>query len=131
MSLNYKRRSLNKNNKKIFHSRSKLLEYKTKYASNQTILPALPPLAFSIASSESLTVPSSSAELQQLWRFSSEDVFGLALNGFLEQLAELQTIFEAAVTFQSLEKLEIGGCRGKMLTERMRQVCSYTYKCTI
>ncbi|XP_046805883.1 dynein beta chain, ciliary-like [Lucilia cuprina] len=102
--------------------KSKLLEYKTKYTSNQTILPALPPLASSLASANSLSFSSSSMELQQLWRFSNEDVFGLALNGFLEQLLELQRIFEAAVTFQSLEKLEIGGGRGKMLTDRIRQI---------
>jgi len=29
---------------------------------------------------------------------------------------------EAAVQFQQLEKLEVGGLRGKMLTERVREV---------
>ncbi|KAM7359982.1 dynein beta chain, ciliary-like [Cochliomyia hominivorax] len=104
--------------------KSKLLEYKTKYGSNQPILPALPPLSTGLSSIESLSLPSTSVEITQLWRFSNEDVFGLALDTFLQQLSELQTIFEAAVTFQSLEKLEIGGCRGKMLTERMRQIHS-------
>ncbi|XP_037811861.1 dynein beta chain, ciliary, partial [Lucilia sericata] len=104
--------------------KSKLLEYKTKYTSNQTILPALPPLVSSPAPADSLPFSPPSMELQQLWRFSNEDVFGLAFNGFLEQLLELQTIFEAAVTFQSLEKLEIGGSRGKMLTDRIRQIHS-------
>lgn len=98
------------------------MEYKSKYTSNHPILPALPPLASNVISLESLSLSGSSVEVTQLWRFSNDDVFGLALEGFMEQLTELQTIFEAAVTFQSLEKLEIGGCRGKMLTDRIRRV---------
>uniref|UniRef100_A0A1I8NUQ9 Dynein heavy chain tail domain-containing protein n=1 Tax=Stomoxys calcitrans TaxID=35570 RepID=A0A1I8NUQ9_STOCA len=105
--------------------KSKLLEYKSKYTSNQPILlPALsvvpPPNGEMYL--DSLSMASGAAEVQQLWRFSNEDVFGHALYGFLEQLAEIQKVFEAAVSFQSLEKMEIGGCIGKHLTERIRQI---------
>lgn len=82
----------------------------------------MPVAASLLGSGNFLPSASSQVELPQLWRFSSDDVFGQSLDGFVSQLMELQTIFEAAVTFQSLEKLEIGGSFGKMLTERLRQV---------
>ncbi|XP_073817377.1 dynein beta chain, ciliary-like [Musca autumnalis] len=118
---------INKTMKILEMFKSKLLEYKNKYGSNQTILPALqltPTTSQHVeeieGSASNLNIP----VIHQLWRFSNEDVFGHALNGFLEQLSEIQTVFEAAVSFQSLEKLEIGGCIGKLLTERIRQIHS-------
>ncbi|XP_037943923.1 dynein beta chain, ciliary-like [Teleopsis dalmanni] len=103
--------------------KEKMLMYKEKYASNQTILPALPATALVAAQNlvdSTLTLPIRNYK-QQLWRFSNEDVFGQSLNGFLAQLEDMRKIFEAAVTFQNLEKLEIGGLRGKILTERVKQ----------
>ncbi|XP_030369376.1 dynein beta chain, ciliary [Scaptodrosophila lebanonensis] len=98
--------------------KQRMLEYKERYSNNQIVLPSLP-------HTSSATPPAASGtpdDLQQLWRFSSDDVFGQTLDGFLSQLAELRQVFVAAVQFQSLEKLEIGGLRGKLLTERVREI---------
>ncbi|EDV95038.1 GH23822 [Drosophila grimshawi] len=91
---------------------------------NQVLLPALLAVATtSAAAAAAATTPSPTpADQQQLWRFSSEQVFGQTLDGFLLQLTELRHVFEAAVQFQQLEKLEIGGLRGKLLTERIREI---------
>lgn len=64
----------------------------------------------------------SAVDDQQLWRFSADEVFGCHLDGFLNQLYDLRTIFESAVSFQNLEKLEISGIRGKLLTDQVKQV---------
>lgn len=93
-----------------------MLEYKERYASSQVLLPAL----VGAAAAGSASPPAD--DQHQLWRFSSEQVFGQTLDGFLLQLSELRHVFEAAVQFQQLEKLEIGGLRGKLLTERIREV---------
>ncbi|XP_053970080.1 dynein beta chain, ciliary [Anastrepha ludens] len=101
----------------------KLLEYKEKYSSNQPLLPALPSTsraaAVAIASTES---NANNSTAHELWRFSPADVFGYTLNGFLAQLNDMRKLFEAAVSFQNLEKIEFGGMRGKQLNERVRQV---------
>lgn len=85
------------------------------------------PNRIGIPSGEPLGMSPSSGGSQQLWRFSNDDVFGLTFDDFMEQLTDLQTVFEAAVSFQSLEKLEIGGYHGKFLTERLRQVKLNTF----
>lgn len=97
-----------------------MLDYKERYASSQVLLPALPSSsAAAAAAAETSPTPD---DQQQLWRFSNEQVFGQTLDGFLLQLSELRHVFEAAVQFQQLEKLEIGGLRGKLLTDRIREV---------
>lgn len=63
-----------------------------------------------------------SNEAYQLWRFSPDDVFGYTLDGFVAQLSDMRTLFEAAVSFQNLEKIEFGGLRGRQLNKRVRQV---------
>lgn len=93
-----------------------MLDYKERYAGSQVLLPALSEGAAAVASSPSPD------DQQQLWRFCHEDVFGQTLDGFSLQLLELRQVFEAAVQFQQLEKLEVGGLRGKILTERVREV---------
>lgn len=95
-----------------------MLHYKERYASGQILLPALPGSSTAAAP----PTPPTPDDIAQLWRFSDEQVFGQTLDGFLLQLTELRHVFEAAVQFQQLEKLEIGGLRGKLLTERIRQV---------
>lgn len=97
-----------------------MLEYKERYASSQVLLPALPSSSTAAAAAGSASPPAD--DQHQLWRFSSEQVFGQTLDGFLLQLSELRHVFEAAVQFQQLEKLEIGGLRGKLLTARIREV---------
>ncbi|KQS52177.1 uncharacterized protein Dere_GG12117, isoform B [Drosophila erecta] len=96
--------------------KQRMLDYKERYAGSQVLLPALPEGAAAVASSPSPD------DQQQLWRFCHEDVFGQTLDGFSCQLVELRQVFEAAVQFQQLEKLEVGGLRGKMLTERVREI---------
>ncbi|KAH8251731.1 hypothetical protein KR038_005556 [Drosophila bunnanda] len=96
----------------------RILEYKERYASSQVLLPALPGEG-AVAASTSSPSPD---DQQQLWRFCHEDVFGQTLDGFSAQLAELRQVFEAAVQFQQLEKLEVGGLRGKMLTAHVREI---------
>nr|XP_032294976.1 dynein heavy chain 9, axonemal [Drosophila virilis] len=98
--------------------RQRMLDYKERYASSQVLLPALPSSSAAAAAETSPTPD----DQQQLWRFSNEQVFGQTLDGFLLQLTELRHVFEAAVQFQQLEKLEIGGLRGKLLTDRIREI---------
>lgn len=100
------------------HFRSRLLEYKEKYSSNQQLLPAIPSTSRMAASTSS----DNSNEAYEIWRFSPDDVFSCTIDGFLAQLCDMCTLFEAAVSFQSLEKIEFGGLRGKQLNERVRQV---------
>ncbi|EDX14647.1 GD18081 [Drosophila simulans] len=95
--------------------KQRMLDYKERYAGSQVLLPALPEGAAAVASSPSPD------DQQQLWRFCHEDVFGQTLDGFSLQLLELRQVFEAAVQFQQLEKLEVGGLRGKLLTELVRE----------
>ncbi|XP_039966059.1 dynein beta chain, ciliary [Bactrocera tryoni] len=98
--------------------KSRLLEYKEKYSSNQQLLPAIPSTSRMAASASS----DNSTEAYEIWRFSPDDVFGCTLNRFLAQLCDMRTLFEAAVSFQNLEKIEFGGLRGRQLNERVRQV---------
>ncbi|ALC45571.1 CG41497 [Drosophila busckii] len=106
--------------------RQRMLHYKERYGSSRVLLPALPATEAAAAAAVVATTSSSSSntpdEQSQLWRFSSEQVFGPTLDGFLAQLTELRVLFEAAVQFQQLEKLEIGGLRGKLLTERIKAI---------
>ncbi|XP_034662377.1 dynein beta chain, ciliary [Drosophila subobscura] len=106
---------INRTSEVLEFFKQRMLQYKERYASSQVLLPALPG-----AGSSTHSPPPD--DLQQLWRFCNEDVFGQTLDGFLAQLLELRQVFEAAVQFQQLEKLEIGGLRGKMLTERIREL---------
>ena len=55
------------------------------------------------------------------WTFQLKHAF-MKLNQFLAQLKELKNIFETAVCFQNLEKVEIGGMRGKFLTDQLKMV---------
>ncbi|XP_017082814.2 dynein heavy chain 17, axonemal [Drosophila eugracilis] len=96
--------------------KQRVLEYKERYSGNQIVLPPLPEGAAAVAPSPSPD------DQQQLWRFCHEDVFGQTLDSFSSQLVELRQVFEAAVQFQQLEKLEVGGLRGKILTERVREI---------
>ena len=107
------------NVKFIFVLRIKLLQYKEKYGSNQPILPAL---SSNYAGTTTETNTMLRSEISQLWRFCREDIFGHSLEIFLGQLMDMRKIFESGVSFQNLEKLEIGGMKGKYLTERVRQV---------
>ncbi|XP_017479877.1 PREDICTED: dynein beta chain, ciliary-like, partial [Rhagoletis zephyria] len=101
----------------------KLLEYKEKYTSAHQLLPALPSTSRAAievaASSESVD---NGSVAHELWRFSPEDVFECTVNGFVTQLGDMRKLFDAAVSFQNLEKIEFGGLRGKQLNERVRQV---------
>ncbi|XP_060647178.1 dynein beta chain, ciliary [Drosophila nasuta] len=108
---------INKTGEVLEFFRQRTLDYKERYGSSQVLLPALP-----VASTSAAASPPPIDEQPQLWRFSNEQVFGQTLDGFLLQLSELRHVFEAAVQFQQLEKLEIGGLRGKLLTERIRQI---------
>ncbi|KAH8382612.1 hypothetical protein KR009_004377 [Drosophila setifemur] len=99
--------------------KQRILDYKERYASHQVLLPALPGASSTAASTSTSPPPD---DQQQLWRFCHEDVFGQTLDGFLAQLVELRQVFDAAVQFQQLEKLEVGGLRGKILTERVREI---------
>ncbi|KAH8326498.1 hypothetical protein KR067_009278 [Drosophila pandora] len=96
--------------------KQRILDYKERYAGHQVLLPALPGGAAAAAASPPPD------DLPQLWRFCHEDVFGQTLDGFSAQLLELRQVFEAAVQFQQLEKLEVGGLRGKLLTDRVREI---------
>ncbi|XP_068157565.1 LOW QUALITY PROTEIN: dynein beta chain, ciliary [Drosophila tropicalis] len=107
---------INRTSKVLEFFKQRVLEYKERYASNQIFLSALREAA------HSPPVGDDDEGQQQLWRFSNEEVFGQTLDGFLAQLSELRQVFEAAVQFQQLEKLEIGGLHGKLLTERLREI---------
>ncbi|XP_067623613.1 dynein beta chain, ciliary [Eurosta solidaginis] len=101
--------------------KSRLLEYKDSYSSSQHILPVMPSTSQGVdaASANSNDYNNTAHEL---WRFSPPDVFGNTLDGFMAQLDDMRKLFEAAVSFQNLEKIEIGGLCGKHLNERIRMV---------
>uniref|UniRef100_A0A1A9VM45 Dynein heavy chain tail domain-containing protein n=1 Tax=Glossina austeni TaxID=7395 RepID=A0A1A9VM45_GLOAU len=94
-------------------------QYKAKYSNNQTILPALSSLALEVTKDNNNSFPS-----RQLWHFSDVEVFGPTMDEFLDQLMQLREIFDVANLFLCLEKLEIGGSRGKTLTRMLKKIHS-------
>ncbi|KAL9898323.1 dynein beta chain, ciliary [Glossina fuscipes fuscipes] len=94
-------------------------QYKAKYSNNQTILPALPSLALAVTKDSNNAFSS-----RQLWHFSDVEVFGPTMDEFLDQLMQLREIFDVANLFLCLEKLEIGGSRGKTLTRMLKKIHS-------
>lgn len=94
-----------------------MTQYKVKYSNNQTILPALTSLAVEVIKDSNNAFPS-----RQLWHFSDTEVFGPTMDEFLDQLMQLREIFDVANLFLCLEKLEIGGSRGKTLTRMLKKV---------
>lgn len=57
----------------------------------------------------------------------SKDIFRFEnsfekLNYLMENLSDLKKIFDTAVCFQNIEKLEMGGLSGKILSEQMKKV---------
>uniref|UniRef100_A0A1A9W2M9 DHC_N1 domain-containing protein n=1 Tax=Glossina brevipalpis TaxID=37001 RepID=A0A1A9W2M9_9MUSC len=95
-----------------------IAEYKTKYSNNQTILPALP----SPLTRDDTKDCSNASVSRQLWHFSDNEVFGPTMDEFFDQLIQLKEIFEVANLFLCLEKLEIGGSRGKPLTKMLKKI---------
>lgn len=56
-----------------------------------------------------------------LWQFGACEIFQ-RLNAYLARLRDVQSIFDAAFAFFRLEKIEIGGNRGKILNQKLRTV---------
>lgn len=57
------------------------------------------------------------------WSFQSRAVFS-RLDAYEKRLRDIQEIFHAANDFFKLEKIEIGGCRGRCLNQKLRDISS-------
>ncbi|XP_044764909.1 dynein beta chain, ciliary [Coccinella septempunctata] len=57
----------------------------------------------------------------QLWSFQPDMVFGRC-NSFLERLNTIQWFFNTVLEFNKLEKIEIGGVKGRALSSRLTEV---------
>lgn len=60
------------------------------------------------------------------WSFQLRIVFQ-RLNAYEERLRQIQEIFHTANVFFKVEKIEIGGCRGRWLNQKLRDI-SYEFQ---
>ncbi|KAE8736964.1 hypothetical protein FOCC_FOCC017583 [Frankliniella occidentalis] len=56
-----------------------------------------------------------------MWNFKSKIVFE-RLNQYIERLEKVQTVFDAGVEYSKLEKVEIGGLKGRILGQKVEEL---------
>lgn len=78
-----------------------------------------------------INVSSENGNNYQLWKFSEEKVFNSSLNFFIIKLNELQGMFQIAVSFRGLDKLEICGIHSKTLSNKLKLVIIIYTKCIV